>query len=79
MLFHFVFTCSSEDETLIIVFYIIIKVLWFNSLLLQLFLKNNHLDLIFAIGDPLSLIIIIIIMVIFKCYFSGEHIALSIK
>ena len=25
----------------------------------------------------LSLIIIIIIMVIFKCYFSGEHIALS--
>ena len=24
-------------------------------------------------------IIIIIIMVIFKCYFSGEHIALSIK
>ena len=25
------------------------------------------------------LIIIIIIMVIFKCYFSGEHIALSIK
>ena len=26
-----------------------------------------------------GLIIIIIIMVIFKCYFSGEHIALSIK
>ena len=26
-----------------------------------------------------SLIIIIIIIVIFKCYFSGEHIALSIK
>ena len=25
------------------------------------------------------IIIIIIIMVIFKCYFSGEHIALSIK
>ena len=24
-------------------------------------------------------VIIIIIMVIFKCYFSGEHIALSIK
>ena len=27
----------------------------------------------------LSIFIIIIIMVIFKCYFSGEHIALSIK
>ena len=27
----------------------------------------------------LNVIIIIIIMVIFKCYFSGEHIALSIK
>ena len=26
-----------------------------------------------------QIIIIIIIMVIFKCYFSGEHIALSIK
>ena len=27
----------------------------------------------------LAIIIIIIIMVIFKCYFSGEHIALSIN
>ena len=27
----------------------------------------------------ISLLIIIIIMVIFKCYFSGEHIALSIN
>ena len=30
-------------------------------------------------GPIKVIIIIIIIMVIFKCYFSGEHIALSIK
>ena len=29
--------------------------------------------------EKASVIMIIIIMVIFKCYFSGEHIALSIK
>ena len=53
------------------------------------FIKDNGVDLFFvtetwlsAQGDEtktVELIIIIIIMVIFKCYFSGELIALSYK
>ena len=39
----------------------------------EIALKNNHY---YSLGD-VRLIIIIIIMVIFKCYFSGELIALS--
>ena len=55
----------------------------------ELFIHANELlKLLHGFSDYLSLafayatcdnMLIIIIMVIFKCYFSGEHIALSIK
>ena len=41
--------------------------------------KNVHLVFFYHVCCRRYWQIIIIIMVIFKCYFSGEHIALSIK
>ena len=41
--------------------------------------KNNKIGLHKLTYDENNKDILIIIMVIFKCYFSGEHIALSIK
>ena len=46
----------------------------------QISVKNNTQVYFFgATKNWCTIIILIIIMVIFKCYFSGEHIALSIK